>query len=714
MNSQFLAELEPIFTGAQAGPANRWTACNFFDKVVFAQSSVQPQYWPKGGPARPLPGLPSAEGWDGVEEFAGHLLLWRDEVIKWSNLNDFTTWIPVSATAVSLRTDTLEDFIQTGPSVPTDWIYVDEDSATFVKGQFVRIDLNENDPTSATYNFYVVSDVASPVGKRASTIAASHSFPADGETYYAFTDIYVEWPTGGRILDDGFATRLEIVGTSRDETGFFTSAAISDPVPPVGSTFHITLAENPTSLRVGDVLSVGLSSGIGLDLYEVVTVAYTLELKRLNIGTQRQALNYRFPIGTFLTFQPFLRATNKGTVATTIAPGSVITIQGAVKLIPQNLTGEIPLGETIPAGSTIASVDANEAGEAANAGGQINGPIFAIAALGEYGVILKERSIQSLQYVGRASGTFFSRPEVLDEGPIARYAWSRISDNRLVLWGHKEIYEYSGGLNLVPIAQEHTQEVFAEMDRSRRDEIVVYHNERDAQVWFVYPVLGVETLKVLVYNYREKTVVIDTYSSALNGISAIGAIDWEVAPAWEDLSDTQLWSGETKKWYEYVDDGEKRYTVVAIGGTPGDPNLGEDATATIPRLLLYGRQFSRAHADNCLPSAYYAYAETQDFDFQDTAAFKYVDTLQLEMEVPRQLERPMKMWVQIGSRSNLDSDIKWSTPVSVEVSGNGTITTKVNIRNSGRYHRVRFFSNAVGAQWRIAGFALIARKGGTD
>jgi hypothetical protein len=73
------------------------------------------------------------------------------------------------------------------------------------------------------------------------------------------------------------------------------------------------------------------------------------------------------------------------------------------------------------------------------------------------------------------------------------------------------------------------------------------------------------------------------------------------------------------------------------------------------------------------------------------------------MEVPQQLERPMKMWVQIGSRANLDGDIKWSTPVSVEVSGNGTITTKVNIRASGRYHRVRFFSNAVGAQWRIAG-----------
>jgi hypothetical protein len=712
--SQFLAELEPIFAGAQAGPANRWSACNFFDKVVFAQSSVAPLYWPKGGDARVLPGLPSGEAWDGVEEFAGHLILWRDEIIKWSDLNDFSTWLPVTSTAVSLRVETLEDFIQPGPSIPTDWIHVDEDAATFVVGQFVRVDLEENDPTSATYNFYTVSAVADPVGKTASTIPVSHVFPADGETYYAFTDLYTKWPTGGRLLDDGFKTMLEVTGSSRDQIGFFTSAAVSEAVPGTGGTFHITLNENPTDLRVGDVLSLGLNSGVGLDLYEVVTVAFTLELRRLNVGTTRQALNYHFPVGTFLTFQPFVRAKNTGTVSSTIAPGSVLTVQGAVKLIPQNLTGEVAEGTTIPEGSTIASVNANEAGEAPNAGGQINGPVFAVVTLGEYGVIVKERSIQSLQYVGRASGTFFARPEVLDEGVIARYAWSRISDNRLVFWGHKEIYEYSGGLNLVPIAQQHTQEVFKEVDLSRRDEIVVYHNERDSQVWFVYPTLTSEKLKVLIYNYREKTAVIDTYSNDLNGISALGAIDWEAAPAWQDLEDTQLWSGETKKWFEYVEDGLQRYTIIAIGGTPGDPNLGEDADATIPRLLLHGRQFSRAHADNCLPSAYYAYAETQDFDFKDTAAFKYVDTLQLEMEVPQQLERPMKMWVQIGSRANLDGDIKWSTPVSVEVSGNGTVTTKVNIRASGRYHRIRFFSNAVGAQWRIAGFALIARKGGTD
>lgn len=712
--TQFLAELESIFSGAQAGFPARWTACNFFDKVIFAQSSVPPQYWPGGGLARPLPGLPDATGWDGVEEFAGHLLLWKGERIKWSDINDFTTWIPVSATAVSLRADTLEDFSQPALSVPTGWVYLEEDSASFVVGQYVRIDLDENDPISATYNFYLVDDVADPSGKSASTINVAQSVPADGVSYRVFTDAYVAWPTGGRLLREGLGTACQITDSSRDLTGFFTSDALSESVPDIGGTFHIQIAENPSSLRAGDVLSVGLTSGIGLDLYEVVTVAFNLELRRLNVGTAKQAMGFKFPVGAFLTFQPFLRAANLGSVAQALPSGSALTLQAAVKLVPQGYTGEVPEGTTIPSGSVVASVNANEAGEALNAGSQINGDIFAIVSLGEYGVIFKDRSIQSLQYVGRASGVFYARPEVLDEGLIARYAWSRIADNKLVFWGHKEIYEYAGGLNLIPIAEQHTKQVFEELDQSRRDEIVVYHNEGDSQVWFVYPVLGSSDSKVLIYNYREKSAVIDTYSSALNGITACGAIDWEAAPAWQDLSDTLTWDDETRKWYEVVEDGLKRHTIVAIGGTPGDPNLGEDADESIPRLLLHGRQYSRSHGDNCLPGAYYAFAETQDFDFKDPARFKYVDTLQLEMEVPARLARPMKMWAQIGSRANLDSDIVWSAPASVEVSGNGTITTKVNIRASGRYHRVRFFSNQVDAQWRIAGFALFARSGGTN
>jgi hypothetical protein len=710
---EFVAHLDEIWTGAQAGFPRRWTACNFFDKAFFAQGSIPPVYWPKGGRALPVPGLPDTTGWDGIEEFSGHLILWKGERFKWCAKNDFTLWIPVLETAVSLAVDTLEDFTHPSIGSRTDWIHIDEDSAMFTVGQFVRIDLNANDPLNASYNFYTVAEVANPVGKISLTEAFPHSFPPDGETYYAFTKLYSEWPEGGRLLDDGAATTLEVVSTSRDVSLVLSSAAQSEEVPAPNGTFHIQVLENPSSLRAGDVVSLGNTSSTGLDLYEVVTVAFNLELRRIGVGTQQQALNYKFPEGTFITFQPFIRATNTGTSAVEIAAESVITLQGALKLESTGSTGEIAVDTVIPAGSSITSLDANDAGESVNAGAQINGDIFAITAVGEYALMLKNRSIQTMQDVGRLNGTFFIRPAVLDEGLISRYAWTRVEGNRIIFWGHKEIYEYGGDLVLTPIGVSHTKEVFEEFDRSRADEIISHHNERDTEVWFVYPTLSGET-KVLIYNYREKTVVIDLYDSDLNGITAIGGIDWESAPAWQDLSTSLTWESETKKWYQYVDEGEKRYTILAIGGTAADANLGESGDDPIPRLLLHGRRFSRCAGDNCSPEAYLCKAETQDFDFGDSARWKYADTIILDMEVKERLTRPMKLWVQIGSRSNLDADIVWSAPASVEVSGNGTVQTKVNLRGSGRYHRIRFFSQAVDAQWRVAGFELIARLGGTN
>ena len=711
MSREFVAYLEEIWTGAQAGFPMRWVGCNFFDKAFFAQGSIPPVYWPKGGRARPVPGLPDTSAWDGIEEFAGHLILWKGERYKWCHINDFTTWIPVGTTATSLNVETLEDFQHPNVGATTDWIHVDEDSAMFTVGQYVRIDLNDLDPLVSTHNFYTVEEVANPVGIISLSENFPHVVPGDGETYYIFTRLYNAWPEGARILDDGQGTSLQVVEASRNISPIFTSAEVSEPVPGPMGEFHIEILENPSSLRVGDVLSIGNTSDTGLDLYEVVTVAFNLKLRRLDVGTRQQALNFKFPEGTFLTFQPFVKVKNVSAVSATVTSTSTLTIQGALKLKPTGSTGEIDSGTTIPAGTTIRSLDANEAGESVNAGAQINGDIFAITALGEYAMMLKNRSIQTMQYVGRLNGVFFVRPAVLDEGLISRYAWQRIEGNRIVFWGHKEIYTYGGDLQLTPIGVSHTREVFAEFDRSRADEIVAHHHEAENEVWFVYPTLTGET-KVLIWNYRDNTIVVDKYDSDINGITALGGVDWESAPAWEDLVGT--WAQQTERWYEYVDEGEKRYTIIAIGGTDANPALGETGDDPIPRLLLHGRVFSRSAGDNCAPAAYLCKAETQDFDFEDSARWKYVDTLILNLEVTEQLERPMKLWVQIGSRANLDSDIAWSAPASVEVSGNGTYRTKVNIRAAGRYHRIRFYSQSVNAQWRIAGFELIARAGGTS
>lgn len=715
MPSQFLAELEEIYTGAQAGPTNRWSACNFFDKVIFATGSVSPQYWPGGGDARPLPGLPSGIGYDGVEAIAGHIVLWKDETIKWGDLNDFTNFIPVGETAVSLRATTVNAFTQPAADhVTPDWIHLDEDLQSFVEGQFVRVDLNSDDPTAAKYSFYEVDSVAS-AGVTGTTTAFKQAVAADAEEVNIYLNAAAEFVQGSRLNVNGRTTLMEVAEDSRALTGFFTSTEQSESAPAIGGTFKIKIAENPSSLKVGDVVSVGRIPVVGLDLYEVVTVAFSLELRRLGIGTDKQATGYKFAEGTYLTFQPFVKI-NNGNRPVNIPASADLSCQMAIKLKGLGLTGELPEGDIIPAGAEIQSLDRNEAGEVINAGSDINGPVFAVVSLGEYGIILKERSLQSMQYTGIDSGTFFIRSEILGEGLISRHAWTRTGDKQIAFFGHKHIYIYSGGQTLSPIALQHSKEVFKELDRSRSSEIVLYHNEQQQELWVYYPTLSNEKLKVLVWNYRFNTVVQDTYSpDDFTGITALGGIDVEIAPTWRELSDTLTWETETRRWRELVEDGEQRYTLIAVGGAEADPALGElDSEDGVPRLLLHGRKFSRAAGDNCDEEGYFAFGETQDFDFNDGAAFKYLDGIQIDVEIAdTDLARPMFLNVQIGARNNLDSAVRWSSPSKVEVSGNGTIVTKVNLRAAGRFLRVRFFSENAGDVWRVAGFRLLGRKGGT-
>lgn len=727
MAQQFLGELEEIFTGAQGGYVNRWSATNFFDKAVFANASVSPLYWPGTFPyqdpedgttqglARQVPGLPANIGYDGVEAVAGHLVFWKGKTLKWGDVNDFTCFIPVAETATSLVVTTQNSFTHPASGFETEeWIHLDESASAFVTGQFVRVEVYPLDPTRALYHFYEVSQVASPIGVEATTIGVSQTVAAGSTGSRVFTAAYTEWSEGSHVIVGEQATTLEVTEGSRDVSLTLTSSLQSDPVPTVGATFRVRVSENPSSLKVGDVVSVGEISAPGLDLYEVTRVAFYLELRRLGVGTDRAATNFRYPVGTYITFQHFVGLSNPTISAKVIAANTDLSAQLAVKLMGLGLTGEAASGTEMPAEIQLSSLDANEAGELENAGSDINGDIFGVVSLGELGVILKERSIQSMQYVGRASGTFFLRPEILDEGPISKNAWCRMGDKQIAFVGHKELYSYGGGQVLVPIAAQHTQEVFAELDRSRADEIVLGHVESRQELWFVYPSLSGDDLKVLVYNYKFGSVVIDYYDkAALGSISALGQVDWEIAPTWASLSDTLYWEDETREWREMVEEGLQRYTLVGVSASPADPALGEAADTTVPRILLHGRKYSRADGDNCGPQAYTPLAETTDFDFGDAAAWKYAETLQLDLEIEEHLDRPKYLYVQIGARNSLDSDIRWSSPAKVEVSGNGQVTTKVNIRMAGRFLRLRFYSSQLDVQWRLAGFRLMARAGGT-
>jgi hypothetical protein len=422
-----------------------------------------------------------------------------------------------------------------------------------------------------------------------------------------------------------------------------------------------------------------------------------------------------YPNGFFCTFQDYVEVENTGTTPVSIRPNGTVAAFTSLVLEPLGWTGGTKVGDAIPAGAAVESVDANESGELVNVGAAVNGNICAVTTLGEFAYILKKNSIQSVQSVGFQNGTFFIRPEILTEGPVGKYSWCRSGDREICFWGSKGLYLYGGGQNLRPIALQHYLAARDEMDRGRVDEIVAYHNRRDSEVWFAYPVLSGET-KVLVYNYLEDSIVTDKYPSDLNGITALGKVDWELSPTWESLSTTELFNQAAKRWYEYVDLPERDYTIIGIGGDAGNKTLGEDPDALIPRLLLHGRVFSRASNDDCAPDAVVTLAETPDFDFGDAEAWKYVSTIYVFLVEEEDVPYGATMQVQVGAKNNLNSPVRWSEPRDLLVTRANTmlaaLPTDVCATMSGRFIRLRFSSKTPGCRWSISSYHIIARMGG--
>lgn len=526
----FTAILDQIFEGVAPADGRIWSAIDFYDKEIYAQRDNVAQYWKPGfsDGSMDLPGLTNDDDdkWDGCESFFSHILLWRDDIIKWSAVNDFTLWIPVSQTIAT-------------------W---------------------------------------------AMTVGAS-----------------------------GFTQ------------------------PNLGDAATIPTIEDPATegVVVGQYISIAdEQSGVPFYNYYRVTAIAANQITA--------------------TLQDFTGAT---------APMATVT-----------------------AGDTILSVDANESGQLRTVGSRVNGPIYQILAQGDYAYIFKERSIQTMQYVGLASGVFFIHPEIANEGLLARNALLGLGDSRMIFVGHKEIYSYQGGPTVTPILTYVSQQFFSELDRGRLDEILLFHKEFRNEVWIQYPVVGGH--KVLIWNYAEDTATFDTYDPTLKGFTAIEDVVWPVDPSWESLADSVTWDSfdPSLSWSDMASSGgADKFTLVATGS-------GE--------LLLHGTTFNRAG------EAYPCLAETQDFDCGEPDIFKYVDVVLvgLQVRVPDAMTRII--YVQLGYRDWLDSAIKWTTAKPIQVQGGQTPPPlKLNPGGAGRFLRLRFYSTDADVPWRVTSYEIHTRAG---
>lgn len=722
MAKHFKANLSDIMpVEASSGPLYRWHYVDFFSSVLIAQNTIQPYYWPGSGMAKPLPGLSDESAWAGVEVVGGHAVLWRGNILKASAVNDFTTWIPISATASVARGAIKDDLIQPAVDGETPWITLDDPDDLFAVGQFARIDLDAG-TSAAIYNFYTVVDVSNQAGIEATHAEYALTIGAGEIAQIAFQE-QVTFETGGYLAVDGALTDLQIEDT-RAVTTFSTSIVLDVPVPAINATAKFLLSTSGP--QVGDLISVSTVDGAPFrDLYKVTAVdGVQLTARRLGLGTnQKSSGSYTASSPTsYVTVTPWMEVKNLGTSSVIIASEADLGGVSAVKLKNLGYTGSAEPGDVIPAGSILDSMVANSAAEIINAGSDINGEIFAVTTIGEYGYILKNLSIQSMQQVNAPGIPFAIRLEVPGIGPIAKNAWCQMHVENQVqgvfFVGKNDLFTYSGGQTVMPIGRQHTQQFFNELDRARADEITCQQFPHLRQVWVAYPQLGSVVKRVLIYNYEDNSITLDDYPATLGGLSALGLVDWEIAPTWNDLLDTQLWYLETLRWFEYVEDGEKQYVLIGAKADVPNEEVGDDPTsAGVPRLLVHGRVFHRLSSADCRndhEGGYTCLAETHDYDFGSPAHFKYTDHVEFAIDTDgTDLGIPSLLYVQLGGRSNLDDEIRWSDPIPIDTRGRRNWTTKVNIRQSGRFIRMRVYSTDPGAQWKISRYTIVGRLGGT-
>lgn len=546
----YTAALTSIFTGNSPSAGYLWRAADFFDKVIFAQHDNRPQSWIGGAASSlDLPGIAinsldpfsaSDDGnshFDGCESFFGHLLLWHNDTLLWSDLNDFSNYIPIGITSVSAVLKTVGTSAFTQPAVGgTVVVTLDNSGGTnplLAGGQFVRMIFNNG--TNNFYNYYQVQN------------------------------------------------------------------------PPLPSTTAVTLK----------LLGTTGASAPGLDF----------------------------------------------------TGGASHNVQ------------------------TITTLDANEAGTSRIVGANVNGPILQVVALTDYAYIFKEWSIQSLQYIGQAQGTFFLRTEVTREGLIGRNALVSLGNGTIVFLGHRELYSYTGGPTPAPVCRQYTRQVLSEIDRSQLDQVILIHKEIRNEVWIVYPTSGGQ--KILVWNYVEDTATLDDYDPTVMGIKAGARVGWDIDPPWNSFSPDQLWSSmpDSESWAFFTGIGHQELTLLATGG------LG---------LLVHGAVYDRDG------QPYTALGETMDFDFDDNTVFKYPDTIHVGLQIPVFDSVTRNLYVQVGTRSTLDAAITWSTPKAINVKGGANFTAKINPGSgAGRYVRLRFYSQDADVNWQITSYEIYGRAGGT-
>lgn len=172
--------------------------------------------------------------------------------------------------------------------------------------------------------------------------------------------------------------------------------------------------------------------------------------------------------------------------------------------------------------------------------------LVAIAYLGPYMILYRERSIVRTEYVGSIDLLFNFETVISGEGALSQDSVIDLGDYHIFI-GNANIYEYKGGFDFNPIGDKIYYDIFGtngELNSSYKQRVFGFYVEELDEVWVFYPPTGSDKpTKLLRYLQENGSWMQREFN---HDVSGFGLYQSTADKTWNDLVGT--WLQQTWTW----------------------------------------------------------------------------------------------------------------------------------------------------------------------
>jgi len=172
--------------------------------------------------------------------------------------------------------------------------------------------------------------------------------------------------------------------------------------------------------------------------------------------------------------------------------------------------------------------------------------IVALAYLGPYMMLYRERSIVRTEYVGTTDLLFNFETVITGEGALSQDSVIDLGDYHIFI-GNANVYEYRGGFDFKPIGDKIYYSIFGvngELEATYKQRVFGFYVEELDEVWIFYPPAGqTKPTKCLRYLQENESWMHREFN---HDISGFGLYQSTTDKTWNDLVGS--WTQQTWTW----------------------------------------------------------------------------------------------------------------------------------------------------------------------